>query len=120
MKPIIEHRKFENIEAYLAFEEKSEVRHEYYFENLNRPLNTNETGSDGLVSNNGCKYFATQWNFTPTTPNSEMLFRLDVHALFGYAKSSATPDFQFPLKETDFYQNNRLLLRGHQPIEYDC
>ncbi len=78
------------------------------FENLNRPLNTNETGSDGLVSNNGCKYFATQWNFTPTTPNSEMLFRLDVHALFGYAKSSATPDFQFPLKETDFYQNNSI------------
>lgn len=34
MKPIIEHRKFENIEAYLAFEEKSEVRHEYYLENL--------------------------------------------------------------------------------------
>ncbi len=34
MKPIIEHRKFESIEAYLAFEEKSEVRHEYYFENL--------------------------------------------------------------------------------------
>jgi Uma2 family endonuclease len=34
MKPIIEHRKFENMEAYLAYEEKSEVRHEYYFENL--------------------------------------------------------------------------------------
>jgi Uma2 family endonuclease len=34
MKPIKEHRKFESIEAYLAFEEKSEVRHEYYFENL--------------------------------------------------------------------------------------
>lgn len=34
MKPIKEHKIFENIEAYLAFEEKSEVRHEYYFENL--------------------------------------------------------------------------------------
>ncbi|MBC7890141.1 MAG: Uma2 family endonuclease [Ferruginibacter sp.] len=34
MKPITEHRKFESIEAYLAFEEKSEIRHEYYFENL--------------------------------------------------------------------------------------
>ena len=34
MKPITEHRKFESIEAYLAFEEKSEVRHEYYLENL--------------------------------------------------------------------------------------
>jgi Uma2 family endonuclease len=34
MKPIAEHRKFDNIEAYLAFEEKSEVRHEYYLENL--------------------------------------------------------------------------------------
>lgn len=34
MKPITEHRKFESIEDYLAFEEKSEVRHEYYFENL--------------------------------------------------------------------------------------
>lgn len=34
MKPLTEHRKFESIEAYLAFEEKSEVRHEYYLENL--------------------------------------------------------------------------------------
>ncbi len=34
MKPIKEHKKFENIEEYLAFEEKSGVRHEYYFENL--------------------------------------------------------------------------------------
>ncbi len=34
MKPITEHRKFESIEEYLAFEEKSEVRHEYYLENL--------------------------------------------------------------------------------------
>jgi len=34
MKPITEHRKFESIEAYLAFEEKSEMRHEYYLENL--------------------------------------------------------------------------------------
>ncbi|MEP7143144.1 MAG: Uma2 family endonuclease [Ferruginibacter sp.] len=34
MKPITEHRKFENIEEYFAFEEKSEVRHEYYLENL--------------------------------------------------------------------------------------
>ena len=34
MKPITEHRKFESVEAYLAFEEKSEVRHEYYLENL--------------------------------------------------------------------------------------
>jgi len=34
MKPITEHRRFESIEEYLAFEEKSEVRHEYYFENL--------------------------------------------------------------------------------------
>lgn|GEM_PF-343313 len=34
MKPIKEHKKFESIEDYLAFEEKSEVRHEYYFENL--------------------------------------------------------------------------------------
>ena len=34
MKPITEHRKFESIDAYLAFEEKSEVRHEYYLENL--------------------------------------------------------------------------------------
>ena len=34
MKRITEHKKFESIEEYLAFEEKSEVRHEYYFENL--------------------------------------------------------------------------------------
>ena len=34
MRPITEHRKFESIEDYLAFEEKSELRHEYYFENL--------------------------------------------------------------------------------------
>lgn len=34
MKKVIEHRKFENMEEYFAFEEKSEVRHEYYFENL--------------------------------------------------------------------------------------
>jgi Uma2 family endonuclease len=34
MTPIMQHRKFESMEAYLAFEEKSEVRHEYYFENL--------------------------------------------------------------------------------------
>jgi Uma2 family endonuclease len=34
MKPLTEHRKFETIEEYLAFEEKSEVRHEYYLENL--------------------------------------------------------------------------------------
>ncbi len=34
MKPIKEYKKFESTEAYLAFEEKSEVRHEYYFENL--------------------------------------------------------------------------------------
>ena len=34
MKKVIEHRKFEAIEEYFAFEEKSEVRHEYYFENL--------------------------------------------------------------------------------------
>ena len=34
MKPISEHKKFESIEAYLAYEEKSEVRHEYYLENL--------------------------------------------------------------------------------------
>ena len=34
MKPVAEHRKFESIADYLAFEEKSEVRHEYYFENL--------------------------------------------------------------------------------------
>lgn len=34
MKQITEHRKFDNIEDYLAFEEKSTVRHEYYFENL--------------------------------------------------------------------------------------
>lgn len=34
MKPNTEHRKFESTEAYLASEEKSEVRHEYYFENL--------------------------------------------------------------------------------------
>ncbi|MCW3088989.1 MAG: hypothetical protein JWP81_58 [Ferruginibacter sp.] len=34
MKLIKEHRKFESIEEYLAFEEKSELRHEYYFENL--------------------------------------------------------------------------------------
>ena len=34
MNPLTEHRKFETIEEYLAFEEKSEVRHEYYLENL--------------------------------------------------------------------------------------
>jgi hypothetical protein len=34
MKPITEHRKFETIGEYFAFEEKSEVRHEYYLENL--------------------------------------------------------------------------------------
>ena len=34
MKPVTEHRKFDSIEDYLAFEEKSELRHEYYFENL--------------------------------------------------------------------------------------
>ena len=34
MKPTTEHRKFESVEAYLAFEEKSLVRHEYYYENL--------------------------------------------------------------------------------------
>jgi len=34
MKLIKEHRKFESAEAYLAFEEKSELRHEYYLENL--------------------------------------------------------------------------------------
>lgn len=34
MAPIKEHRKFDSAEAYLAYEEKSEVRHEYYFENL--------------------------------------------------------------------------------------
>ena len=34
MKPVTEHRKFEQIEDYLAFEEKSELRHEYYLENL--------------------------------------------------------------------------------------
>ena len=34
MNPLAEHRKFETIEGYLAFEEKSEVRHEYYLENL--------------------------------------------------------------------------------------
>ena len=31
MKPVTEHRKFDSIEDYLAFEEKSELRHEYYF-----------------------------------------------------------------------------------------
>jgi Uma2 family endonuclease len=34
MNPLTEHRKFETVEEYLAFEEKSEVRHEYYLENL--------------------------------------------------------------------------------------
>ncbi|MEO6733420.1 MAG: Uma2 family endonuclease [Ferruginibacter sp.] len=34
MQPIKQHKKFANIEDYLAFEEKNEVRHEYYFENL--------------------------------------------------------------------------------------
>lgn len=34
MNPLTEHKKFDSIDAYLAFEEKSEVRHEYYFENL--------------------------------------------------------------------------------------
>ena len=34
MKKIAEHRKFEHINDYFAFEEKSEVRHEYYSENL--------------------------------------------------------------------------------------
>ena len=34
MKKVIEHKKFETIEEYFAYEEKSQVRHEYYFENL--------------------------------------------------------------------------------------
>jgi len=34
MTPVAIHRKFDRVEDYLAFEEKSEVRHEYYFENL--------------------------------------------------------------------------------------
>lgn len=34
MKPFTEHSKFDSVEDYLAFEEKSEVRHEYHFENL--------------------------------------------------------------------------------------
>lgn len=34
MKLKIEHKKFESAEAFLAFEEASDSRHEYYFENL--------------------------------------------------------------------------------------
>ena len=34
MNPLTEHRKFKTVEEYLAFEEKSEVRHEYYLESL--------------------------------------------------------------------------------------
>lgn len=34
MKPVTEHRKFERTVDYLAFEEKSELRHECYLENL--------------------------------------------------------------------------------------
>ena len=70
------------------------------FENLNRPLNTKETGSKGLNQagdGNGVKYFASQWDFTPTKNNSEMIFRLDVHALFGEQKTSNVPGVTFPV-----------------------
>ena len=80
------------------------------FKNLNRPLNTKETGSNGLNQNgngNGVKYFASQWDFTPTKNNSEMLFRLDVHALFGSLKFSNVPDFNFPVRLIELYSSNQ-------------
>ncbi len=78
------------------------------FENLNRPLNTKETGSNGLNqagNGNGVKFFASQWNFTPNKNknNSEMLFRLDVHALFGQQKTSNVPNFKFPISLINVY-----------------
>ena len=80
------------------------------FENLNRPLNTKETGSNGFNQKgdgNGFKYFASQWDFTPTKHNSEMLFRLDVHALFGSPKTSNVPEIFYPVPLIDTYTNGK-------------
>ncbi|MEP7107981.1 MAG: Uma2 family endonuclease [Ferruginibacter sp.] len=104
MKPIEDHRKFESNEAFLAFEEKSELRHEYYFENLIEMPGSTYKQNDSVFYFTAFFRFKLQKNAYRISSDQVKLYIASENMFFYPDVMVALPKLQISIALKDIYQ----------------